>query len=148
VIFSIVPLSASPPQPAALQGIREALAGLVTGAADLDGARRALRRVFESFTLHPYGNTYAAILDADLAAGDWYIVPTVRADAILSPLEIGRDNDDEPMIEQAQELRRVPVSSGEKPSASSRSTSELFGLIPVGRRDPDVSPANRDDHAV
>jgi hypothetical protein len=40
---------------AALQAIREALAGLVTGAAGLDVARRALRRVFESFTLHRYG---------------------------------------------------------------------------------------------
>jgi hypothetical protein len=75
---------------AALQAIREALAGLVTGAAGLDVARRALRRVFESFTLHRYGPASAAILDADLAAGDWYIVPTVRADAILSPLVIGR----------------------------------------------------------
>jgi site-specific DNA recombinase len=41
---------------AALQTIREALAGLVTGAADVDAARRALRRVFESFTLHRYGD--------------------------------------------------------------------------------------------
>lgn len=105
---------------AGLQAIREALAGLVTGAADMDAARRALRRVFESFTLHRYGDASAAILDADLAAGDWYIVPTVRADAILSPLVIGRDDRDEPTIEQAQELRRVPVSSGEKLSASPR----------------------------
>jgi hypothetical protein len=60
------------------------------------------------------------VLDADLAAGDWYIVPTVRADAILSPHVIGRDYHDEATIEQAQELRRVPVSSGEKLSASPR----------------------------
>ena len=105
---------------AALQAIREALAGLVAGAADVDAARRALRRVFESFTLHRYGDASAAILDADLAAGDWYIVPTVRADAILSPLVIGGDDHDEPTIEQAQKLRRVPVSSGEKLSASPR----------------------------
>jgi hypothetical protein len=38
----------------------------------------------------------AKVLEADLAAGDWYIVPTVRADAILSPLVIGRDDHDEP----------------------------------------------------
>ncbi len=114
---------------AALQAIREALAGLVTGAADMDAARRALRRIFESFTLHRYGDASAAILDADLAAGDWYIVPTVRADAILSPLVIGRDDHDEPTIEQAQELRRVPLSSGEKLSASRRSISEFFGVI-------------------
>jgi site-specific DNA recombinase len=105
---------------AALQAIREALAGLVTGAADVDAARRALRRVFESFRMHRYGDAPASILDADLAAGDWYIVPTVRADAILLPLVIGRDDHDEPTIEQAQELRRVPVSSGGKLSASGR----------------------------
>jgi hypothetical protein len=105
---------------AALQAIRKALAGHVTGAAGVDAARRALRRVFESFTLHQYGDASAAILDADLAAGDWYIVPSVRADAILSPLVIGRDDHDEAAIEQAQELRRVPVSRGEKLSASPR----------------------------
>jgi hypothetical protein len=105
---------------AALQSIREALAGLVTGAADVDAARRALRRVFESFVLHRYDDASANVLDADLAAGDWYIVPTVRADAILSPLVIGRDDHDEPTVEQAMELRRVPVSSGEKLSASPR----------------------------
>jgi hypothetical protein len=54
----------------------------------------------------------AGIFEADLAAGDWYMVPTVRADAILSPLVIGGD-DEEPTIKRAQELRRVPVSSGE-----------------------------------
>jgi hypothetical protein len=76
----------------------------------------------------------AKVLDADLAAGDWYIVPTVRADAILSPLVIGRDDHDEPTVEQALELRRVPVSSGERPSASPRSTSRFFGVIyPVDR---------------
>lgn len=104
----------------ALQAIREALAGFVTGAADLDAARLALRRVFESFTLHRYAETPTDVLDADLAAGDWYIVPTVRADAILAPLVIGHDDRDEPTVEQAQELRRVPVSSGEKLSASPR----------------------------
>ena len=35
----------------------------------------------------------------------------MRADAILSPLVIGRD-DDEPTIEQAQDLRHIRVSSG------------------------------------
>ncbi len=105
---------------AALQTIRETLAGIVTGAADIDAARRALRRVFESFTLHRYSDASPAILDADLAAADWYIVPAVRADAMLSPLVIGRDDHDEPTIEQAQELRRVTVSSGEKPSSSPR----------------------------
>ncbi len=105
---------------AALQAIREALAGLVTGAADLDAARRALRRVFESFTLHRYADAAAGVFDADLALGDWYIVPTVRADAILSPLVIGCDDHHEPTIEQAQELRRVPISSGKKPSSSPR----------------------------
>jgi hypothetical protein len=64
----------------------------------------------------------AKALDAGLAAGDWYIVPTVRSDAILSPLVIGRDDHDEPTVEQALELRRVPVSSGEGLSASLRST--------------------------
>jgi hypothetical protein len=116
---------------AALQAIREAIAGLVTGAADMDAARRALRRVFESFTLHRYGDPAAAILDADLAAGDWYIVPTVRADAILSPLVIGRDDHDEPTIEQAQELRRAPVSSGEKTqrvASANRCPQFPFGL--------------------
>jgi hypothetical protein len=69
----------------------------------------------------------------ELAAGDWYIVPTVRADAILA-LVIGHDDRDEPTIEQAQELRRVPISSGGKLSASPRSTSEFFGVIrPVAK---------------
>ena len=40
-----------------LQAIREALAGFITGAGDLEGARAALRRVFESFTFHRYGST-------------------------------------------------------------------------------------------
>jgi site-specific DNA recombinase len=99
---------------AALQAIRHALAGLVAGAANLDAARRALRQVFASFTLHRYTGAGPEVLDADLAAGDWYIVPTVRADAILSPLVIAHDDQHEPTIEQPQELRRVPVSSGEK----------------------------------
>jgi len=89
----------------------------------------------EAGAAHRYGDASTAILDADLAAADWYIVPTVRADAILSPLVIGRDDHDEPTIEQAQELRRVPVSSGEKLSASPRSTSEFFGVIRPVRGD-------------
>jgi Recombinase zinc beta ribbon domain len=105
---------------AALQAIRQTLAGLVTGAADLDAARRALRQVFASFTLHRYVETSPDVLHADLAAGDWYIVPTVRADAILSPLVIARDDHEEPTIQQPQELRRVPISSGEKLRDSSR----------------------------
>jgi hypothetical protein len=103
---------------AALKSIREILAGRVTGATDLAAARQALRRVFQSFTLHRYPDAPVGILDADLAAGDWYIVPTVRADAILAPLVIGYDDCDEPIVEQAQELRRVPISSGEKLSSS------------------------------
>ncbi len=105
---------------AALKSIRETLAGLVTGAADLAAARRALRGVFQAFTLHRYADRPVGVLDADLAAGDWYIVPTVRADAILAPLVIGHDDRDEPTVEQAQELRRVPISSGEKLSSSPR----------------------------
>jgi Bacterial extracellular solute-binding proteins, family 5 Middle len=132
---------------AALQAIRGALAGLVAGAADMDAARLALRRVFESFTLHRYEDIRSGIVEADLAAGDWYIVPTVRADAILSPLVIGRDDHDEPTIEQAQELRRVPVSSGEKLSSSPPSISQFFGVIRVaGQRS--VSPANPSGPAV
>jgi hypothetical protein len=73
---------------AALQAIRETLAGLATDAADLDAARRALRRAFESFTLHRCGD-----------------------DAILSPLATERDDHDEPTTEQAQRTARVPVSS-------------------------------------
>jgi hypothetical protein len=99
---------------AALQAIRQTLAGLVTGAADLDAARRALRQVFASFTLHRYTETSPEVLDADLAASDWYIVPTARADAILSPLVIAHNDQQEPAIEQPQEVRRVPVSSGKK----------------------------------
>jgi hypothetical protein len=93
----------------------------VTGAADLDAARRALRRVFDAFTIHRYAETLPDVLDAELAAGDWYIVPTVRADAILAPLVIGRDEHDEhdePTVEQDETPRRVPVSSERKPSAS------------------------------
>jgi hypothetical protein len=92
----------------------------VTGAADLDAARRALQRVFEAFTIHRYADAPAGVFDADLAVGDWYILPTVRADAILSPLVVAHDDRDEPTIEQAQELRRVPISSGGKLSASPR----------------------------
>jgi hypothetical protein len=114
---------------AALWAIRQTLAGLVTGAADLDAARRALRQVFASFTLHRYAETSPDVLDADLAAGDWYIVPTVRADAILSPLVIAHDDGEEPTIQQPQELRRVAISSGEKLRDSSRSTSQFFGVI-------------------
>ena len=103
----------------ALQAIRQTIAGLVVGAADLDAARQALRRVFESFTLHRYDESKTEIIDADLASGDWYIVPTVRAEAVLSPLVISQ-GDEEPSIEQAQELRRVPISSQEKVSSSPR----------------------------
>jgi hypothetical protein len=103
---------------AALQAIRETLAGLVTGAADLDAARRAVTRVFESFTLHQYEP--GSVIEGDLALGDWFIVPTVRADALLSPLVIGTDEHEEATIEQAQEVRRVPLSTEEKLSASRR----------------------------
>lgn len=100
---------------AELQAIRQTLAGVVTGAADLDAARRALRRVFDAFTIHRYAETLPDVLDAELAAGDWYIVPTVRADAILAPLVIGRDEHDEPTVEQDETLRRVPVSTKREP---------------------------------
>jgi hypothetical protein len=116
---------------AALHAIRDALAGLVTGADGVNGARRALRRIFESFALHRYESA-SATLDADLAASDWYIVPTVGADAILSPLVISRDDHDEPMIEQAQELRRVPVSRGEKLSGSPSVNLWVFRRYPAG----------------
>jgi hypothetical protein len=43
--------------------------------------------------------------------------------------------EDEPTIEQAQELRRVTVSSGEKLSASPRRASEFFGVIRPVRDD-------------
>jgi DNA invertase Pin-like site-specific DNA recombinase len=103
-----------------LQAIREALAGLVTGAADLSAARRALGRLFESFTLHRYGDEpVAEIIDADLAAADWYIVPKLRTDAILSPLVIGCDAGGEPVVEQEQRLARVPVDA-RKQRASQR----------------------------
>jgi len=93
----------------AIQAIRKALAGFVTGSADLPAAREALRRVFESFTLHRYDDSISGILDADLAGGDWYIVPNVRADAILTPLVIGRDEHGEPTVKQDAALRRVTV---------------------------------------
>jgi hypothetical protein len=56
------------------------------------------------------------VLDADLAAGDWYIVPTVRADAILAPLVIGHDDRDEPTVEQAKNCAESPFQA-EKNSA-------------------------------
>jgi DNA invertase Pin-like site-specific DNA recombinase len=93
---------------AALAAIRNALAGIITGTADLEEARRALRRVFESFTVYRYEfMTPTGILDADLAAADWYIIPTVRADAILSPLVVGSDQDGEPTILEELEVRRT-----------------------------------------
>jgi hypothetical protein len=84
---------------AALQAIRETLAGLATDAADLDAARRALRRVFESFTLDRYAD-----------------------DAIRSPLAIGRDDHDEPTTEQAQRAAPRP---GFKRLASALSTPSI-----------------------
>jgi len=100
---------------AALAAIRQALAGIVTGAADLDEARRALRRVFDSFTVYRYEPaTSAGVLEADLAAGDWYIVPSVRADAILSPLVIGTDEHGQPVVEKDLQINRT------FPSASAR----------------------------
>jgi hypothetical protein len=120
---------------AALQAIREALAGLVTGAADMDAARghtTGLRVVHAA----PVRRRLGGDPRRRPRRGHWYIVPTVRADAILSPLVIGRDDHDEATIEQARELRRVPVSSGEKLSASPRSTSDLLlAPIRVGARD-------------
>jgi site-specific DNA recombinase len=103
----------------ALQQIRATLVGTVTGSADLPAARRALQRVFESFTLHRYTDM-DAILDADLAAGDWYIVPAVRADAVLTPLVIGHNERGEPTVEQEQILRKTSISSGEQLKASPR----------------------------
>jgi hypothetical protein len=104
-----------------LQAIREALAGFITGAGDLEGARAALRRVFESFTFHRYGSTRPGVLDADLASGDWYIVLAVRTDAILSPLVAGRDKKGEPTVEQDQRVRRTTLSTcSEKLSPSPR----------------------------
>jgi site-specific DNA recombinase len=103
---------------AALVSIRETLAGIVTGAADLDAARAALRRVFESFSVHRYGEAPAGVLDADLAAADWYIVPEVRADVILSPLVIDTDEHGEPAVVQELEIRKTAIQSGGKLSAS------------------------------
>jgi site-specific DNA recombinase len=99
----------------ALRAIREALAGCVSGAADLAAARRVLRRLFDSFTLCRYDAT-PRVLDADLATGDWYLVPSLREDAILTPLVIGRDDANEPIVEQEQRLNRVP----RQPSGSLR----------------------------
>lgn len=90
------------------RAIRKALAGFVTGAADLAAARQALRRVFDSFTLCRYGDG-RSVVNADLASGEWYIIPNVRADAILVPLVIGRDQHGEPTVDQESELSRVPV---------------------------------------
>jgi hypothetical protein len=65
----------------ALQAIRKALAGFVTGSADLPATRQSVRRVFESLTLRRYDDGVPGILDADLASGNGYIVRNVRADA-------------------------------------------------------------------
>jgi hypothetical protein len=72
-------------------------------------------------------------------------VPTVRADAILSPLVIGGD-DEEPTIKQAQESCAASRFQTEKLSASRRSTFEFFGVIRM-RRQHSVLPENRDDLA-
>jgi hypothetical protein len=113
---------------AALQSSREALAGLVTGAADVDAARRALRQS----SSHSCCIGRRRLRDSSRRRPRrWRLVhrATVRADAILSPLVIGRDDHDEPTVEQALELRRVSVSSGEELRASPRRTSQFFGVI-------------------
>jgi hypothetical protein len=104
----------------ALQAIRMALAGFVTGAADIAAGRQALRRVFDSFTLYRYGDDVGGVVDADLAWGEWYIVPNVCADAILTPLVTGRDEHGEPTVERESELSRVPVTPERKPNTSPR----------------------------
>jgi site-specific DNA recombinase len=101
-----------------LQLIRDALHGLATGDVELDVARRAVRRLFESFTLHRYEGHLPDVLDADLALGDWYIVPRIRADALLSPLVIGRDPDGDLIVEQDEALQRIALSA--KPKGSLR----------------------------
>jgi site-specific DNA recombinase len=102
-----------------LQLIREALAGLREGTTDLKEARRALGRVFESFGLRRWEDALPDVVNADLAAADWFLVPTVKADAILTPLVMGTGADGGPEIEQDEVLRRVAVGM-EKPRASSR----------------------------
>jgi len=104
----------------ALVEIRRTLAGLVTGSADLPAARQALRRIFDSFTLHRYGDAAPAILDADLAAADWYIVPNVRAEAVLSPEAFGYDADGEPTVLNELQVRKTTIPSGGKLKASER----------------------------
>jgi site-specific DNA recombinase len=104
---------------AALVAIRQALTGIILGGADLGEARRALRRVFESFTVHRYGDALTETLEADLAAGDWYIVPIVRAEAILSPLVIEVDQRGDLAILQDLQVKRTYPSRG-FPSASQR----------------------------
>lgn len=104
----------------ALVEIRQTLAGLVTGSADLPAARHALRRVFDSFTLHRYADAAPTKLDADLAMADWYIVPNVRAEAVLSPEAFGYDADGEPSILNELQVRKTTIPSGGKPKASER----------------------------
>jgi hypothetical protein len=41
------------------------------------------------FTIHRYQDVGADAFDADLAVGDWYIVPTVGADAKALPRPLG-----------------------------------------------------------
>lgn len=104
------------------------------------GARRALSRVQLMWTLHDghYDESSSRSRctgtetppresSTQTSPPDWYIVPTVRADAILSPLVIGRDDRGEPTIEQPRQR-----------------LTQLFGLIELDgaevrlcRREPD-----------
>ena len=91
---------------AALQEIRDTLAGIVTGSADIPAARQALGRLFESFTLYRYEHAAQEVLDADLASSDWYILPTVQTDALLVPRVIAEDEHGEPTVIHEQQLRK------------------------------------------
>jgi hypothetical protein len=103
---------------AVLQEIRDTLAGIVTGSADVPAARQALGRLFESFTLYQYEEAAPEILDADLACGDWYILPTLQTGALLVPRIISEDDDGEPTVTREQQLRRTSIPLEGKLSAS------------------------------
>jgi hypothetical protein len=92
----------------------QTITGLLPLASISDRFRPAVRTIFSTVACEPSNPTQSI----ELAAGDWYIVPTVRADAILTPLVIEHDDRGELEIRQAQELRRVPISTREKLSAS------------------------------
>jgi Recombinase zinc beta ribbon domain len=70
---------------------------------------RAVWHYFESVGL----DYDAAALEVDLASGDWYIVPSVRADAILAPLVIGRDDHNRRRSRKPKKCAASPVQAAE-----------------------------------